>query len=231
MEFEIVGGFEYFPTWYPNEVDAGPLFIGNLEHIFQQAGGNFPYDVWLQTDPSASHEEIAEGVEDRGMNILYWHSPQAMVKAEQQRPQRQGLFGVLSVGFVGAALLTVIGFALYAFFSFRQRFIELGILRAIGLSSRQMIAFLGWELVFLMGIGLGVGTGLGVWISNFFIPYLQVGTSPEAQIPPFVVHIHWPSVFQIYLLFGALFIFALAVLVALLMRMKIFQAVKMGETA
>ena len=94
-----------------------------------------------------------------------------------------------------------------------------------------MIAFLGWELVFLMGIGLGAGTGLGVWISNFFIPYLQVGSSPEAQTPPFVVQIHWSSVFKIYLLFGVLFIFALAILIVLLMRMKIFQAIKMGDTA
>ncbi|MBN2394616.1 MAG: hypothetical protein JXR84_28050, partial [Anaerolineae bacterium] len=67
--------------------------------------------------------------------------------------------------------------------------------------------------------------------SNFFIPYLQVGSGAEAQTPPFVVQIHWPSVFQIYLLFGALFVFALVVLVVLLMRMKIFQAIKMGETA
>lgn len=231
IDFKVAGDFDLFPTWYPADAQEGPLFVANLDYIFQEAGGNFPYDVWLRTDPSVPYEEIVAGVSDKGMIIRYWDAPQTVINAEQQRPQRQGLFGVLSVGFAGAALLTVIGFALYAFFSFRQRLIELGILRAIGLSARQMIAFLGWELVFLMGIGLGAGTGLGVWMSNFFIPYLQIGSSPEAQTPPFVVQIHWPSVFQIYLLFGALFIFALVVLVVLLMRMKIFQAIKMGETA
>jgi len=231
IDFKIAGGFELFPTWYPADERDGPLFVANLDYIFQEAGGNFPYDVWLRTDPSVPYEEIAEGISDKEIAIRYWDAPQLVINAEQQRPQRQGLFGVLSVGFAGAALLAVIGFALYAFFSFRWRFIELGILRAVGLSARQMIAFLGWELVFLMGIGLGAGTGLGVWMSNFFIPYLQVGSGAEAQTPPFVVQIHWPSVFQIYLLFGALFIFALAVLVVLLMRMKIFQAIKMGETA
>lgn len=230
IEFKVAGGFELFPTWYPADEREGPLFVANLDYIFQEAGGNFPYDVWLRTDSSVPYEEIAEGISDKGVDIRYWDAPQTVINAEQQRPQRQGLFGVLSVGFAGAALLTVIGFALYAFFSFRRRFIELGILRAIGLSARQMIAFLGWELVFLMGIGLSAGTGLGVWMSNFFIPYLQVGSGPEAQTPPFVVQIHWPSVFQIYLLFGGLFVFALVVLVVLLMRMKIFQAVKLGET-
>jgi hypothetical protein len=36
---------------------------------------------------------------------------------------------------------------------------------------------------------------------------------------------------QIYALFGLLFVVALGGLAALLMRIKIFQAVKLGETA
>jgi putative ABC transport system permease protein len=46
-----------------------------------------------------------------------------------------------------------------------------------------------------------------------------------------VVEIAWSSILRIYALFGLLFVAALAVLVALLLRMKIFQAVKLGETA
>jgi hypothetical protein len=40
----------------------------------------------------------------------------------------------------------------------------------------------------------------------------------------------WGSIVQMYVLFGLLFIGALSVLAALLMRMKIFQAIKLGET-
>jgi putative ABC transport system permease protein len=64
-----------------------------------------------------------------------------------------------------------------------------------------------------------------------FIPYLQVGTGPSAQTPPFVVKIAWSAIFRIYALFGLLFVGALGGLAALLLRMKIFQAVKLGETA
>ena len=109
--------------------------------------------------------------------------PCAAIADEQRRPERQGLFGLLSVGFVAAALLTVLGFLLYALFSFRRRIIELGILRAIGLSAGQMTSFLAWELAFLILTGLVAGTVLGAWISNLFIPYLQVGTGPAAAHP------------------------------------------------
>ncbi|HUX77558.1 MAG TPA: ABC transporter permease [Anaerolineae bacterium] len=229
MDLEIVGGFDLFPTWYPEE--DGPLFVGNLEHFFEMAGGQFPYNVWLKTDPDVDYEGIVEGVRDLRLDVLNWEAPPVMVTDEQRRPERQGLFGALSVGFLAAALLTVMGFLFYALFSFRRRFIELGVLRAIGLSSAQMTAFLAWELAFLVVVGLVAGTGLGAWVSELFIPYLQVGTGPSAQIPPYVVEIAWPAILQIYALFGLLFVVALGGLAALLMRIKIFQAVKLGETA
>jgi putative ABC transport system permease protein len=124
----------------------------------------------------------------------------------------------------------VLGFLLYALFSFRRRTIELGILRAVGLSAGQMTSFLAWELVFLILTGLVVGTVLGAWMSSLFIPYLQVGIGPAARMPPFLVEIAWPAIFRIYALFGLMFVVALVVLAFLLRRMKIFQAIKLGET-
>ena len=228
IDVKIVGGFDLFPTWYAQE--DGPLFVGDLDFLFEQAGGQFPYDVWLTVDRDADYERVVTGVRELRLNVLDWDAPLLQVSEEQRQPERQGLFGLLSVGFAAAALLTVLGFLLYALFSFRRRFIELGILRAIGLSSRQMTTFLAWELAFLILIGVGVGTGLGAWVSDMYIPYLQVGAGPSARIPPFVVQIAWPAIFRIYALFGLLFVAALGGLAVLLLRMKIFQAVKLGET-
>ena len=59
-----------------------------------------------------------------------------------------------------------------------RRFIELGTLRAIGLSTTQLTIFLICELAFLILLGLGLGTGIGVLISRVFIPYLQIGGGP-----------------------------------------------------
>ena len=245
LDVQIVGGFDLFPGWYPEQEQSpgaarsgaqekqpgGPLFVGNLDYLFDEAGGQFPYDVWLKTDPQADYEELVRGVRALGVRVEEWDTSRLKISKEQERPERQGLFGLLSVGFVAAALLTVLGFLLYAFFSFRRRFVELGVLRAIGLSARHMAAFLAWELAFLIAVGLAAGTGLGVWISRSFIPYLQVGAGPSAHIPPLVVEIAWPSIFHIYALFGLLFVAALGGLTALLLRIRIFQAIKLGETA
>ena len=47
LDAQIVGALDYFPTWYAAE--DGPLFVGNLETLFAQTGGEMPYEVWLST--------------------------------------------------------------------------------------------------------------------------------------------------------------------------------------
>ena len=134
MDFHVVGTFKLFPTYYPS---AETLFIGNLDYIFQEIGGEYPYDVWLKTD-GPTDPKIMENVAYRviGARTLSWKEPLSLINREQTRPERQGLFGVLSVGFSAAALLTVLGFLLYALLSYQRRFVELGVLRAIGLIRR-----------------------------------------------------------------------------------------------
>jgi uncharacterized protein (UPF0212 family) len=63
------------------------------------------------------------------------------------------------------------------------------------------------------------------------VPFLQIGASAQSQYPPFQIEIAWLSIVQIYILFGALFIVALTVLSRLLLQMKIFQAIKLGDTS
>jgi putative ABC transport system permease protein len=226
LAYTIVGTFYYFPTWYPEE---GALVVGNLDYLFESVGGEFPYDVWLRTASNTDHSAMLASIDEMYGRVMYPRISIEILTDEQLRPERQGFFGLLSVGFVALSFLTVLGFLLYALFSFRRRFIELGMLRAIGLSAGQMLVFLASELAFLFLSGLAAGTGMGVWVSSFFIPHLQVGNDMAARIPPFLVRIDWPAVFQVYILFAILFVIALAALGWLLMRMKIFQAIKLGE--
>jgi putative ABC transport system permease protein len=246
LKLRIVGAFDLFPTWYPSD---GPMFVGNLEELYLQAGVEYPHEVWLRIAEGADPERIVYGVRgfsilldlqadhsrlvENGLNIFVkdWHSSGLNILAEQRRPDRQGLFGLLSVGFLASAILTVLGFLLYALFSFRRRFIEMGILRAIGLSVRQMIGLLAAELGLLILIGMTAGTALGILASWLFVPFLQIGTTTQSKFPPFEIVIAWQSIFQIYGLFVVLFISGLIVLVYMLRRMKIFQAIKLGETS
>ena len=84
-----------------------------------------------------------------------------------------GFFGVLSIGFLVSVVVTIMGFFLYTFLSLRARMLHFGVLRAIGLSVRQLVSMLALEQVFSLGLGLIVGSVLGRLISNVFLPFLE----------------------------------------------------------
>jgi len=227
-DFTIVDIVDFFPGVYPED---GYFAIANLDYVHERIGGQVPYDVWIRTDPAYEGKEIVDNVEDVGLLVLSHDDARQLVKDSERQPERTGTFGILSVGFVTSALLTVLGFLLYSMVSFQRRFIELGILRAIGLSIGQMSAFLALEQAFLILTGLIVGTGLGVWASSLFIQFLQVGAGKYALTPPFEVKMAWGAIANIYIVFIGMFVFAVGTMIHMLVRMRIFQAVKLGETA
>ena len=230
VDFRIAGCFDLFPTWYPDE---GALFVGNLDYLHRTLGQTYPYEVWMTLAPGLDYVDISETTIG-GVNIYKkgwgWDAPRLDMHSEQEQPRRQGLLGLLSVGFLAAAGLSVIGFILYLQFSFRQRLVEFGVLRAVGLGVPQMGRILTWEIVLLLMISIGLGTGLGAGIARAFVPYLQIDIPEQSTVPPYVVAVDWSATVGIYVLFGTLGLVAVAILIVLLRRMRLFEALKLGET-
>jgi putative ABC transport system permease protein len=223
----VVAGFiNLFPTVFLGD---GPIIVGNLDYAFEQQGGQYPYEVWMRLADGTSRDSVNAGALELGIKTFDRGYVLDDLHAYQDRPERQGVFGLLSVGFVAAAALTVLGFLFYSVLSFQRRFVELGMLRAIGLSARQLGALLAWEQALIIGTGTLAGTLIGVTASNLFIPFLQVRAGPHPSTPPFVVQIAWDRIGIIYLVFGAMLLVAVLVMLVLLRRMKLFQAVKLGE--
>jgi len=230
MDVQIVGSFKLWPTWYPNKEGVGLVFVGNLDYVFDMSGGQMPYDVWLKTRAGADPETVIKEVQQVDKGDWKHTDVRSIITQEQLRPQRQGLFGMLSIGFIASALLTLFGFVLYAAFSYRRRFIEFGILRAIGFNVRQMMVLLGVELALLLVAGLAGGTAVGVWASQFYIPFLQGAASDQTRAVPFLIIVDWARIDLVYMLFAAMFVASVVALVLFLRRLKVFQAIKLGET-
>ncbi|RPI33725.1 MAG: ABC transporter permease [Chloroflexota bacterium] len=226
ITFKVAGVLHYFPTLYRED---GPFFVGNLEYIFESSGGMQPYDVWLRTVPGTDANRVIEGIQNMGVAVVRMQDARSSIEELYGSPNRQGVLGLLSVGFLAASLLTVIGFLLYALLSFRERFIQLGVLRAIGLSTRQMSAYLAVEQFLLILTGLAAGTGIAVITAYLFIPHLPVMVGSHPGTPPYLVEIAWADILRVYAIFGVMLLAGMTATAWSLTRMKIFQAVKMGE--
>ncbi len=225
----VVKGFvNLFPTAYPSE---GPIVVGNLEYSFDMQGGQYPYDVWLRLveESTVSYDDVYRGTITLGMKTFIREFSPQVINAERLRPERQGFFGLLSVGFIAAAFLSMLGFLFYSILAFQRRFVELGMLRAIGLSTAQLGTLLAIEQTFIIGIAVLAGTFISITASNLFIPFLQLPSYERDLFPPFAVQIATEQILIIYAVFGVVLVATVAITVVLLRRMKLFQAVKLGE--
>ncbi len=230
-EMVITGFYDFFPTVYP---DQRPTLITNLDSIFENPDAVIGYDHWLKlkegTDiPLLLHQiRLLMGVPRAGVVITGDGYP-AFTESLNQ-PERVGVFGVLNVGFIVTGLMPGIGFVLYSYASLRRRFIQLGILQAIGMSVRQLIGYLTLEQFLLMGLAIISGAGVGILTSYIFVPLLQYGATSGIPVPPFEVAIGWGEAIGLTLAFGVVLLLTILGTIYYLARIKVFQAVKMGES-
>jgi putative ABC transport system permease protein len=226
ITFKIIGTFDLWPGFYPQD---GPIVVANLDYIFDEMSGQYPYDVWIARDPNVKVDQIVNGVRGLGISVLDVRDTATLILEEQTQPKRQGLFGLLSVGFVAAGGLTLLGFLLSALITARRRAIELGVLRALGMSGAQVGIELIIEQVLLVAAGIGAGTGIGLLAARLVVPLLQVGAGPHPGTPTFPPQLAWDQVSLIYVVFGATLLLTLLALAWIMGRMRLFQAVKMGD--
>jgi putative ABC transport system permease protein len=230
-ELVYVGSYNYFPSIYPEDL---PTLVMNIETIFDNPEAVSGYSMWLALKPDAKIKVVTFQIQQMigSTNVLVKIIGNAVdaIETGKQKPERMGLFGVLSVGFLMTGLMPGIGFVLYSYASLRRRFIQLGILQAIGLSVRQLIGYLVLEQFLLMGLAIGLGAMIGLFTSTLFVPFLQVGAAPGTPIPPFWVLIGWTEAAWLSLAFGVILFLTVLGTIFYLARLKVFQAVKLGET-
>jgi len=225
VSFIVVGTLQFFPTLYD---EGDPFVIINLQYSFDQQGAQYPYEVWLDLAPDApanAGDVLALTYGLRRLNA----TADALLRLDVLRPERQGLFGLLSVGFLATSVVSTIGFLAAMVLAFQRRMVELGVLRAVGLSQRQLIGLLAIEQALVIGAGALIGSLIGTLISELFIPFLQVRLGAFPLTPPFRVIIPWEQVALVYAVAGGLLVGTVLVIFVLLRRMRIFEAVKLGE--
>ena len=218
--FVVAGTLSQFPTWYPDE--DTPLVVGNLDHLFVQTGQPALYRVWLST------ETPLPGQIDTDISLIETLSPLPEIDVALTAPDRQGVFGLLTVGFIGAVFLSMMGFFFATMFRVRMSAVELGALQALGMPPRRVAGVVVIELGILMTFGLAAGVLTGWQMSRWLIVRL-VGDSGLTATPPLLAEIDEPAVWGLILLLTGLFLVTAAALVLVLRRMRVFEALKLGE--
>ena len=122
----------------------------------------------------------------------------ALAAALADDPIWLGVVGALGLGAVAAVVFAAIGFLVGSAVSTTERIPELALLRALGLSGRQMSSWLSLEQVFLLVVGLVGGALLGLLLAWLVLPYSTLDPTGAAVVPTPVIVVPWAAILPIY---------------------------------
>ena len=152
-----------------------------------------------------------------------------MLIEEKAGPSLQGMNGALTLGFIIIMVMTIIGFLIYWILSIKGRTLQFGILRAMGISFREIIGILGYEQLLVSGVSIACAFVIGGFVSDLFVPLFQNMYAVNDQIPPFRVAAMQSDYIKIYILIAIMLIGGFAILGALIRKININKALKLGE--
>ncbi|HUC93329.1 MAG TPA: ABC transporter permease, partial [Paenibacillus sp.] len=225
IEFVIVGILPYWPSQYP---DQSPFVIANLDYIYDQVP-LIPYEVWLKMKPDAKVAPIVTKLLDNGIELASVKDVRSELIAQSKHPTRGGVFGILSLGFIVSVLVSLSGYLLYWFFNLSGRIVQFGVLRAMGLSRKQLTGMLLLEQLFTGGLSIVLGLLIGRVTSILFLPFLQTSENIDNAVPPFRVVFEEQDMLQLYGVIGFMLLTGAGLLFLHIRRLRVHQAVKMGE--
>lgn len=226
VRMRIVGLVEGWPGQY--SVDR-PYLVMNLSYVSDEIGFMPPTDVWVRRDTRVPLDEVISAARTAAIPILDTIDFDDARTSEFTRPERQALFGMLSVGFVAAAGLTIMAILVSALASMRQRNIELGMLQAMGMPAHTARRVIVLEQSIITMSGMICGLLAALVCAEWILPSLHAGVAPHRDIPANIPITAWSTIA------GMLAIYAVAVLVALgtvfrnSRSLRIADAVKLGD--
>jgi hypothetical protein len=228
IDFRIVGALHHFPTMY-EELKAGflvtsrDLLLAVLNDSTQLSTN--PNEAFLQTDGSTSLDILSPMVPQLSES---WEA-ESVRKALKANPLALGLRGVTFFASTLMVVLSLVGFGTHFYLSVRQREMLYGVMRAMGMSARELYGSIVIEQAVLILTGLALGTGLGVLLNQITLPRLPVSLGDRQPIPPFVPREDWLAVVALYLLLAVAFLAILGIVTALLRRARIDRILRIGQ--
>lgn len=238
VDLTVLAFVDYWPGIDPNQVIAADDYSGGTTtRDFLVCNYNYlrrvteltPYQVWLKLQDGATSEALYADIEAKHLKIQrITDSSQLLIQAKTD-PELQGMNGALTLGFVVIMLMTVIGFLIYWIISIRSRTLQFGVLRAMGVTFREVISMLGWEQLLVSLVSIAMGFVIGGIASDMFVPMFRTMYNAADQVPPFRVQGDPGDYIKMYVIIAVMLVGGFLVLGNLIKKININKALKLGE--
>lgn len=232
----IYGFVDYWPGYNPKIVEVNSdgtkserehfLVVAHLRKL-QNVDGVLPYEVWL--DVEGSTQPVYDFIEEKGIKLQNFADTKSDLIDMKNDPIIQGTNGTLTVGFIVVLILCSVGFLIYWILSIRSRALQFGIYRAMGMTMKEIIRMLVFEQILTTGPAVVAGTVIGLLASALYVPLIQLAYSTSQEIIPLQVVGAGGDMLKMYMVVVVVIGICMGVLRWIVSKIKIAQALKLGE--
>jgi putative ABC transport system permease protein len=225
VEFVVVGSYRNFPTMVE---DKAPLLVTNLDYLYLISGDITAHGAWLRLAPGTAGAQVLREVEGLGVSPLNPKDLGGTIADDRERLERLGIFGLLSVCFLAGAFLAGASLLVQNLASLQAQTVRLAVLRAMGLRPGEVVGAVLVEYLATLAYGLGAGVLAGVASARLYVPFFPLTADPGPPVPPFLPLVDWQSAAGMALVMAAMLVLIEALMLARLMRTRLFEALRLG---
>lgn len=202
------------------------LVVANYGYVESSCGAQ-PAEIWMKT--GGDNEKVMDTIEKSGVTIESTQDMKQNMALAKQAAMIQITNGMLTLSFLVVTILCLIGFLIYWITSIRQRELLFGIYRAMGMSMKEIVRMLLNEQVFCSLLAILCGVISGILTSKLFIALITIAYAPEHHVLPYQLYTSVGDMIRIGMIVLCMLGGGIYILARMLSRMKIAQAIKMGE--
>lgn len=236
-QFTVYGVVDYWPSWNPLPRVAGAgderfarpqLIVGHLETIQKRLAFE-PYEVWLKLEDGVVSGQIYDQLTREGIRIVSLRDANQELIRSRNDPFRLAINGVMTLGFVISMLISFFGFLIFWILTLSGRTLQYGVLRAMGIPLPQLVGMLVSEQALTSAAAVVIGVRIGNLTSDLFVPLFEMSFATAEQVPPFEIVRQAGDYAQLYGIVGCTLAIGLLILAVRLTRIRMAQALKLGE--
>ncbi len=228
----VLAFVDYWPSINPydknDEGEYKDFIIMNFDYVRIQTAIE-PYQVWLDLKDDASIQDFYQSITDADITATMLEVASQNIVTEKNDPMLQGMNGALTLGFIIIMIMCIIGFLIYWILSIKSRTLQFGILRAMGMSFREIIAMILYEQILVSGVAIIIAVVIGSVASDLFVPLFQSLYTAAQRVPPFKVIPVREDYLKMYAIIGGMLVIGFAVLSRIIRKININKALKLGE--
>lgn len=219
----VFGGYiDYWPSYTRRR---RTLIVGNFDWIYSRVA-RVPYEVWGKLKEDKNESDFLREIREKSVGISEMSSISEITK---ENVFLKAINSSITISFILSMIVTLLGFLIYWCICIRERELQFGILRSLGVKIGKIYSMIFIEQILVTGASLLVGVGIGQYVSEKFLKLVTEIIFGNTLVLPIIQYITSSD----YLLIVVIFIISVIIVLVMILKyiadIKLSQAVKIGE--